>query len=126
MTCYLHKGLLLLGITSLISTSLSRPRGGGGGRTLVGFDRRPERLFLLSPSLILILFQPLLWTLIVRCRLPVKVLKAQSDVSSVVGGVKGSPPGVVEPPLSSVSASRSAASVVDDDRALIRVQEEPR
>lgn len=82
--------------------------------------RWPERLFLLSPSFAPTFFQPLLCALMALCRPPGEVLlKVQSVVGGVSGGVMGSLAGGELVPLSSVRSSRSGASLDDDTERLL-------
>ena len=100
----------------------SAPKSGGQDvktppDEVLPFPRLVDRFFLPRPSFALILFQPLLCALMARCRLPGEVLKPQSDVGGVVGGVSGSPDGGGVDSLESVwlSGSRLQASVENED-----------
>lgn len=113
MTCNPYNGLLLLlpGGASLIGRSISEP----ADAVLVLCARllRPLRL---RPSLAPIFFQPLLCALMARCRLLGDVLKAQSDVGGVVGGVMGSlPDGDPVLAVSSESPNSRSTTSPDDD-----------
>lgn len=79
----------------------------------------PERLFRPIPSFAPTFFQLLLCALMARCKPPGEVLKAQSVVGGVSGGVMGSLAGGEFVPLSSVRSSRSAGSLDEDTERLL-------
>lgn len=82
--------------------------------TLVGWGRRTDRFFLLSPSLWPIFFQ--LLPEIARDIVFGDVLKVNSELGGVVGGVMGSSIGVeLGLLLSSVTMSTSAGSEAEPD-----------
>jgi hypothetical protein len=113
MTCNPYNGLLLLlpGGASLIGRSTSEP-----AEAVLLLCERLLRPLRLSPSLAPIFFHPLLCALMARWRLLGDVLKAQSDVGGVVGGVIGSfPDGDPVLPVSSESPTSRSATSPDDE-----------